>query len=64
MKSARVYIVVVENKFGTKISQEGFWNYSDTIEFIKERSDCPVKISSFHYESNENKYLIHDVRIS
>lgn len=64
MKSARVYIVIIENKFGTKVSQEGFWNYSDAVKFIRERGDYPIKISSFHYESNENKYLIHDVRIS
>lgn len=63
-KSARIYIVLVESMNNTKISQNGFWNYEEAKRFIKCRSDNPIEVSPFRFESDMNIYQIHDVRIS
>lgn len=59
----RIYVIVVEDKSSAahKVSQEAYFNYEEAVQFIKSRSDKPVEVRPFLFESAENKYVINDV---
>lgn len=63
MKMKRLYVIVVEDKQSAayKVSQEAYFNYEEAAQFIKSRSDKPVEVRPFLFESVENKYIINDV---
>lgn len=42
----------------TKISQEAYKNYEDAKEFCSDRSDNPVQINEYIWESDQYKYSI------
>lgn len=61
MKSTRLYVVGVETNGKMKVSQEAYFGYEQAKNFIQSRSDKPQQVSSFLFESKENKYYIFDV---
>lgn len=62
-KMKRLYVIVVEDKQSVayKVSQEAYFDYEEAVRFIKSRSDKPVEVRPFLFESAENKYIVNDV---
>lgn len=61
-KIKHIYVVEVRSHgFDYNISQEAYDGYDKAVAFILSRSDKPNKVTIYHYESDENDYIIHDL---
>ena len=59
-----VYVIQVNPKGGqSRVSSEAYKTLGQAQAFIENRSDKPEKFSEFIYESEENLYLIFQLKI-
>lgn len=59
----RVWIVIVNNNWGTKVSSEGYKTAEEAIAFVQSRGDRPEQINPLEFESSTNNYKITDITI-
>ena len=46
-----------------RISMEAYESLEEAQEFIENRTDKPMKENEFMYQSQENRYLIHELYV-
>lgn len=62
-----VYVIIVQPKkpraVAARISGEAYSNLTQAQAFISTRSDRPKRFTEFIYESEENFYFIHELKV-